>query len=254
MDVGSRLTLQVEGDRQRLGFADDAVYEGATLQTLFDQEAINWTASARWALTPLTRLVMAVQRQQDRFRFSPSRDAESTRMMPGVEFAPSALIGGSASVGVRRFAIADPDVPEFTGVVAAVDLAYTFRGATQFSVQADRDVAYSFSQSAPYYVQTSVTAGITHRLTRMWDLTVSASRQNLAYQTRTLVRRFDAQGRPIPPDAVPEGRAYAYGAGAGLRLGQRSRIGFDAVYTARPAGLSGTYENLRYFTTVTYGF
>jgi hypothetical protein len=99
-----------------------------------------------------------------------------------------------------------------------------------------------------------VTAGITHRLTPIWDLTVSAGRQNLAYQTKTLVHRFDEQGRPIPSDGVPEGRAYAYGVGAGLRLGQRSRIGFDIAYTARPAGLSGTYENLRYFTTVTYGF
>ena len=56
---------------------------------------------SRHQLTPLTTLRAASERLRRRsFPFSPERDTDSFRVMPGVEFKPRALINGSAYVGL----------------------------------------------------------------------------------------------------------------------------------------------------------
>jgi hypothetical protein len=251
--LGSRLTLNVEGRRQRLAFAADAVFEGVSLPTVLNDTVTSWTGTARWDVTPLTRIAVDVQRQQDRFELTPSRNATSLRIIPRVEFAPSALLAGHASVGIRNFRSEDPRLPAFTGVVAAVDLSYTMRGRTQFSVRTDRDIAFSYSPSAPYYMLTTVGGAVTQRFRDSWDVTGSGSRQRLAY--RTVLVAPAAPGAPAQPVAgVPEGLAYTYVLGAGFRFARSSRVGFSSEYSARPAGLSGEFRNFRYFTNLTYAF
>jgi hypothetical protein len=248
--LGPRLSLRVEGQQQRTRFDDDALYEGASLHEQLNETVLNLTGSVQYALTPLTRLVLAAQRQRNRFELSPFRDADTLRVSPGVEFAPSALIRGRASVGVRVFNPDDTRVPDFTGIVASVDLGYTHRGVTQLGFRVDRDVAYSFSPDAPYSVQTSVNGSITRRLSGTWDITGSAGRQLLGY--RQLEGATVASLHLDPAVLAGAGSALVYGAGAGLRFGRGSRLAFNVEYSARPAGLAGRYENLRYFTTVSY--
>ncbi len=83
------------------------------------------------------------------FPYSPERDTDTLRVMPGIEFKPRALVVGSAFVGFRRFTPKDPAaLPEFTGLVANLGLSYTLLGATTFGVSYARDVNYSFEEAA----------------------------------------------------------------------------------------------------------
>src|SRR5688572_13832103 len=104
----------------------------------------------RYALTPLTTFVVDTDIGRDRFKVTNLRDADSVRVMPGFELKPLALISGRVFVGYRQFDPLSETLPDYRGLVAAVDAAY-IRGATRFEAKVDRDVAYSFEAARPYY-------------------------------------------------------------------------------------------------------
>jgi hypothetical protein len=256
--IGPRLTFQIEGRRPQVRFAEDAIYRGTSLPEQLDQTATSLVGSLGYALTPLTRIIGSVDRQDDRFEFSPLRNARSMRLLATLEFGRTALISGRAAVGVRRFDASDARVQDFTGLVASTDLSYTFRGRTQFGVRIDRDLAYSFTPTAPYYLLTSVGGVATHRLRANVDVTASANRQHLGYRRLATLRSGDSQTNPadsfFADPLSGTGSTYLYGAGVSVAIRGASRIGFNVTYSARPAGVLGQYENLRYFTTISHAF
>src|SRR5206468_10908112 len=105
----------------------------------------------------------------DRFTFDRFRNADSIKVRSGFEMKPSALISGRATVGYRRFAALDSLVPDYHGVVADVDAKYTAR-ATQLDVKVNRDIAFSYQATQPYYTLTDVGLVLTERITYSWDV------------------------------------------------------------------------------------
>jgi putative beta-barrel porin BBP2 len=198
---------------------------------------------------------LLVDRQQERFEFTQSRNADSFRIAPSVEFAPTALISGRASVGMRSFDIADQLVSDFTGLVASLDLAYTLRGTTRFGVRVERDTTYSFSAVSSYYILTNVGVTMTHRLTSAWELMTFAERQLLNYAESS--RGVQASAF-TPIEGVPSvdlvGESALYGGGVGYRFSRGSRMSFTVDYLNRPAGVRGRYRNVRAYSTISYGF
>ena len=98
-----KLSLSVSGRRADLRFDDDAVFLGTSLQETLNQDTTGFNAAIKLKLTPLTTLLVRGERFTDEFPFSPERDTDSIRVMPGVEFKPRALLNGSAFVGFRKF-------------------------------------------------------------------------------------------------------------------------------------------------------
>ena len=101
--------------------------------------------------------------------------------MPGFEFDPSALVSGKAAVGFRSFTAESPAMPDFNGVVASVELAYTLLGATRFSVQFDRDVQYSYQELEPYYLLSEIGAGVTQRVSDSLGITARVGRWRMDF-------------------------------------------------------------------------
>ena len=119
----------------------------------FDLNRTETTAglNVRHQLTPLTSLTLDVNREQDRFEFTPVRDSNSTQISGGVKFDPFALIKGSASFGYRDFQPLSPTVPGYQGSTAAVALSYVALGSTKLGLGLKRDVEYSYDINQPYY-------------------------------------------------------------------------------------------------------
>ncbi len=160
---------------------------------------------------------MRGERFTDEFPFSPERDADSIRVMPGFEFKPRALLNGSAFVGFRTFTPKDPTAfPEFTGLVANLGLSYTLLGATTFGVSYARDVNYSFEPLQPYFLSDSVGASVRHALGRRFDVQVSTGRAVYAY--RDLRGGAPVAGAPPPLDDR-EDTTWNYAASLGYRPG-----------------------------------
>ncbi len=206
-------------------------------------------AALRVALTPLTTLVLAASSEDDRFEFSSIRNSRSVKVLPGFEFKPFALIAGKASVGYRHFDALNANVPDFSGVIAIVDVSYTMRDTTRLAVDFSRDVEYSFEVTAPYYVATGGTVSVTQALGTNWDLIGRVGRTTLAYQALSAVTI-------VPVDAsTRDDLVVMYGVGIGRRVVSNIRFGVDANWTQRSSVVAvRNYTGVRAGGSVTYGF
>ena len=242
--LSRRTTMGVVALRQRTSYAADAVFLGTYLRDVFDRQEDTLRASVRYKLTPLTTLVVQGEAQRARFTYTPVRNSDTVRVMPGVEFNAFALIQGSAYVGLRKLDMLGPQMPSYKGPVASVDLGYTLLGATRLSVQATRDVFYSFEIARPYYVLTGASGTLTQRIAGPFDAQARAGVQHLDY------RQAVATVQATPPDIV-----RFYGGGVGYHFGRSARLGFNVDSYQRHSTVSQRdYKGVRAGSTVTYGF
>lgn len=252
-DYGGRagLAVRVLSKTKLVGWASSNAYrfdastafEAENLSYALDRDTKAFGGGLQVELTPLTTLLVDAETGEDRFLTSPERDADSVRAMGGFRFKPFALIDGSVLVGVRSFETLSPLVPNFDGVVAAVDLGYTLR-STRFSGQYNRDITYSYENIEPYYLQTDWELTVVQKITTNVDVVGRGGRYRLDYERVGLdsdVRRSDSGVR--------------YGGGVGYTLGEYVRVGFDVNYIDRrsEADITRNYEGVRAGVTMTYG-
>jgi hypothetical protein len=245
--LASRALVGIEVRRGRTSFDEDAAFLGMNLSSALDRSTETLATKFEYELTPLTRFRLIADTERERFDDALGRGSRSITVKPGFEFAPTALIRGTAVVGYRRFDISDPAVPDFSGPTASVDIAYTLRGATQFAVRAERDVAYSVFDLQPYYVLAGGMLTATQRLTDAWDVSVNVMRQRQTYRQST------APAASVPDLLLPTGQTLrSYGGGVGYRLGATTRLGFQVERFERQSSIL-PYRTVRAFASVSYG-
>lgn len=252
--VSKRTTLGVSFWQTRIDYGGDETYLGVSVRDSFNRTTWVETASLRYALTPLTTVVMAADVVQERFEFSSIRDSDGFRVAPGVEFDASALINGSARVGFRRLRMLASGMPDYTGPVASVDLGYTLMGITRFSVVVNREVEYSYEPAQPFYLLTGVTGSVSQAVGGPWSVNARAGVQRLAYQTidasAAAALSLNIDGLAGRVDVVK-----SYGGGVGYKVGPSTRLGVNVDYITRSSQFyAQQYKGLRVGSTVTYGF
>jgi len=193
----------------------------------------------------LTTFVVRTEYMKEQFTYSPIKDADGWQVMPGFEFDPFALIGGRVFVGYQHFHTLSAVVPDYSGVVADVAADYRTH-ATRLEVTFNRNVTYSYQQTAPYYILTNVDLKVTQKITRRWDLVGHVGRQWLSYRE---IGIGDVQA------AAQADKSWVAGGGMGYQLGEAVRVGIDANYYHR---VSNTYDyrgydGLRVGGSFTYG-
>jgi hypothetical protein len=240
--LGARLEVDVEARRARFDFTQGASGD-PTIGEALNRDSDVVAATGRFDLTPLTALVVRADSVRDRFQMTPARDSDSLRVMPGLEFRPSALISGTAFVGYRRFRTLNPTVPDYAGVVASVELKYVALDAFRIVGQVKRDIDYSLDLSEPFFVSTSVGADVTQMLGVSWDVVARLRRGTLAYRAGTA----GGTGRVD--------RVRLLGLGVGRRLGDDLRIGIDVDQVVRTSALAArTFAGIRVGGSLTYGY
>lgn len=237
-------SLVLTGTRSTTAFDENETFLGADLATALNRESKSEELQLRFKLTSLTTLVVGADAVQDRFKFDSIRDANSVRVMPGFELRPSALISGTVFVGVRRFEALSQAVPDYQGLVAAVDATYV-TGPTRLGMKVARDLNYSFEPTQPYYALTDLGLIVTERVTHVWDIVGRVGRQALDYKQFKSVT-----ARPQRMDLI-----YQYGGGVGYRVGESVRLGFDATYYRRHSSEVDLrdYKGLRFGGSISYG-
>src|SRR5262249_27657916 len=101
--ITPKFSVEAAAIREITRYDADAFFAGASLQHTLNRNTTGRGVAGRKKLTPPTTLAVKVESLQDRFPYLPTRDSDSVRVMPGVEFKPRALVSGSAYVGYRRF-------------------------------------------------------------------------------------------------------------------------------------------------------
>lgn len=241
--VLSKTTLVGWAGKDTYRFDASEAFGAENLSGALDRDSTTYGTGVEVRLTPLTTLLVQGDRAEDRFVFSPERDADSTRVMGGFRFKPFALIDGTVMVGARSFETLSPVVPNFDGFVAAVDLGYTLR-STRFSGQYNRDITYSFETIEPYYLQTDWELTVVQKITSSLDVVARGGRYRLDYE------RIGLAG-----DARRSDSGVRYGGGIGHMLGEYMRLGFDVNYIDRQseADITRNFEGVRAGISVTYG-
>lgn len=243
-----KLEFGLSGRDDRFTYEQDSVFLGEPLRNL-DRVTHNAGASIKYALTPLTTIIVSGGAISDRFPISPSRNTDSVNITPGVEFKPLALISGNASIGFRRFQTLTAEVPDFSGVILAGNLSYTLLGRTVFTVTANRGLDYSFETAYPYYLGESFGLSIRQRLGGGYDFIVGAERTDLKYR-----RLGEGTDRVIGPQRVDTGRSYSLG--VGHSLSRVTRLDVLAAYSQRHSNaVSGRdYAGWRIMSSMSHGF
>jgi hypothetical protein len=244
----SRLTVELAGKAGKTRYDADAVLLGNKLSDTLDRDTSGFSIVARERLSSLTTMALRYDNDQDRFPYTPVRDNDSYRVMPGVEFKPKALISGSAYVGYRRLSPKNPLLPEYQGLVSHLALSYTLLGATMFGVSYDRDIQYSYEATNPYYLDNSVGLSVRREVGGNIDVIVTGERHRYDYRDLEI-----AVPVPLGPrtDTTDD-----YGANLGYRMKGNTRIGVGATYYTRKSTRDTlrSYDGLRAGLTVTYGF
>jgi len=243
--LSGKTSLVLTGTRSRLAFDDGETFLGADLASALNRRTDSEELKLRFKLTSLTTLVAGVEAVQDRFALDALRDANSVKVLPGFELRPSALISGTIFVGFRQFDGLSPALPDYQGPIAAVDAKY-IAGSTRFGVKVNRDLAYSYEPTQPYYALTDLGLIVTQRISAAWDLIGRTGWQSLAYQQL----QSSALASSERTDTIRE-----YGGGVAYRLGQAMRLGFDAIYYQRESSQVAlrAFEGLRFGASVSYG-
>src|SRR5262249_54702231 len=86
----ARTYVGVRGSQQRVAFDSGAPFLGANLRNELNRTITEGAATLRHQLTPLTSISVDVGRIQDRFAYSPLRDANSTTFGVEVQLDPAA--------------------------------------------------------------------------------------------------------------------------------------------------------------------
>jgi len=230
-------------DYLRMAFDQGTFYDGVNLADTLNRTTLGERVQFRYALTPLTTFTIDTGALQDRFLYSPERDANTIQVLPGFEFKPFALIAGRAQVGIRHFDMSDQAAPDYDGLVASVDARYTLV-ATQFNVRVAHDVAFSYEIERPYYTLTDTSLAVTQRVTVSWDLIGRLSAQTLSYRNLETV---------VLPQRVDH--TLAFGGGIGYRVGRMLRLGMDINYSRReaPTDVTHEYSGVRSGISISYG-
>ena len=244
--ISSKVDFEAAAYRMTSEFAEDEVFDGQNLSEALNRTRTGGAAILRYRLTPLTTLGVEFDAEQDRFEFTPLRDSNSQKVLPGVEFKPDALISGSAAVGVRRFQPLNPAVPDFTGVVSLVSLGYQLRGSTLLSFNNVRDVTYSFDATTPYYLLTTWQVSVNQWITERVRVMGSFGRQRLNYEALQVPGLADEA-------RVDEGTTVG-GSALFFTPSRKTSFGVTIDYSQRASGVATRrYDGVRVAMVVNYG-
>ena len=229
-------------------FDEDEQFRGVRLRDPLNRRSQIYAAGVRYAITPLTTLVVMGNYADERFRRSPLRNARSYSVTPGVEFAPEAAIRGSFSAGYQVFSPENPELADHHGLIMEGALNWSIAGRSTFDLGARRNVNYSYQDTEPMYLQTGVRLVVTQRLFGPIGIQGSAERQFLSYRWRHGVS-------PTPGAELREDTSDVYGGGVLVDLGRGFSVLLGAEKTRRHSAADPrqNFNRTRLLSSVTIG-
>jgi hypothetical protein len=247
--MGSRLYVGPYLLWSRVKYDQNSLFLNTDLASVLNYNSTGGGVRARYVWTPFTTFGVQMDRHGDRFASTEDRDSDNLRVVPFVEFNPSALVSGRAAFGFQTRKFLTPGSQDFTGTIAQVRLNYTFRTRTLFRIDASRQLEYSYYAGRRDYVEGAVTVGVTRRLGDSWDVGGSLGPARLSYLASNTPATSGTP--PFPDESI-----ITSDADLGYNVG-RSRVGFHFEYRSRQTDeplLARGYVRFRFGATLMYRF
>lgn len=242
--VQSKLSLELSAHREGSGYGRDAAFLGANLRERLSKHQQGVRLRLTRKLTSLTTIHAVAENVQDKFEFSPNRDAAGVRLAVGAGFGLKALVTGQAEVGFRSMDPVDAVIPSFRGLVAQAGLGYKIRGATAVHLDWNRDVHFSHETIRPYYVLNAMNFTVRRQLAGRFDGIAGLGRNSSSYvRLSEDIASIRAVSKSLSLDI-------------GYRLNRDARLGFAVTRTSRtsepPTGRD--YSGIRAGLSFSVGF
>ncbi len=241
LHVASRTLISGAVRQTTTTFDEGSVFRGEDLAQALNNGNTAVDGSVGMQLTPLTAVSLVVSREWQRFDLDPERDSDTTRITPTVTFSAGGLLTGTAAVGYRRFSGRSLALPDFSGLVATVNVGATILGRHRLDTSFGRDLRYSYEDETPYYLSTGGTVTLTTQVSASFDVRGTATHQLLDYSQSTI--------------SQPNDTYSAYGGGVGYHLRERARIGLNAEWAHRNSDATSAraFTDNRIYATFTWG-
>jgi hypothetical protein len=138
----------------------------------------------------------------------------------------------------------NPVIASYQGVTAFADLRYVFRDRIELTIDANRDVDYSYDPNGPYFLENGGRFTLTQRIVGPFGLIAIGERRDIQHQ-RLGAPSFSGR------------REITRGAGGGLAIQKSKQLRFELVYErmSRSSSEPGwrDYERQRIFASAIYG-
>jgi hypothetical protein len=237
------VSASVVARRSQILYDPGAEFRGQNLDAAMNSTNDAIDVGGGVALTPLTTVRLTYTRERSRFELSPDRNSESYRIVPSVSFSPLAFLNGSAAFGYRRFTAHSPDVPDYAGFVSTVTLGSTLFERYRIEATVSRDLAYSYDETTPEYLETGFNGSLTWQIAGPVDLRASAGRSRLHYRS------------PLVTAATDDDTATTYGFSLGYRVREHLRAALNGDWRGRGSerSIDRTYDNRRLYANLSWG-
>jgi len=216
----------------RTEFPDQPDYEGNDLNANLARDTYVFGLGLSYRLTGKTSLLAGGDQQLDRFLQTPSRDADSNRIVLGFRIDSETRLGGEIVGGVRLYRPKSPaGGPDLQTPYWNVDLRYAFGEKTRLEAGLRRDLQYS-ALTAASTTQVMETrdygARLLRDITEKIDLRLFARFREIVGDGAVIVEGPDGR----PEVTFRDDDDTSYGADLGYTW-NRLRVGLTAGYQKR---------------------
>lgn len=244
VDISPMTALTAWVGRSATAYDKDQQYVSVTLADQLNRTRETAAGGARFRLTPLTTVLLAAEFERNRFELAPLRNADSFRVGPAIALDSGAALTGNAKAGFKTFTPHDADVPSFRGLVGTARLHYALPDIVRLSLEANRDLSYSYDPVQPYYMESGARLTVEQRILGPLELIGIVERRAIRNQ-RIGGRAFDGR-REV---------TTSLGGGFGFQLQNETRFTLTYEHTERTSteSLSRNYERTRVLGSISYG-
>lgn len=184
--VTAKATLEASLTKGRATHDGGALFRGIAIASSLDRRSENLNAGFRYALTSLTNLALDFARVRDFYDDDPLRNTVDQRLFATLMFAPDAVIRGRLLVGYHRLRVKQ-GVP-FKGILADVNIGYTFKESSRLNLRYYRDTNVSFD--SPFNLQTQYGIDLVQDIAGPLKATAGISRQNTRHSENVFINQI----------------------------------------------------------------
>jgi hypothetical protein len=250
INFGMRSGVTVSYRKAETIYDEGEEFDGVDLKQALDKKVTFGHINGNWTYSEFTKIIGGSEWTRSDFRLNPLRSGTAWSHFGGFESRSDAPIAGSLRLGYKVQKHDDPAVKDFRGLVAGASLTSIVLDRVKMLVTGDRDVAYSYDDDFPFYVQQGGGVALTIRTSTRLDLLASARAEWLLYSDtfkegdRLLDSRTD--------------RATTFGAGFFYKMGGTeagSAFGLTLEQAQRNSPIdSKDFRNRRVLTNIRLSF
>jgi hypothetical protein len=160
-------SLSLDASWQRLSYSDVGFSEGQISPEL-DRNEFSAGAEFGYRLFSATQFFVRGSYFEYDFQNQTAihRKPRAAEAVLGLRFPPGSIIGGSLSLGYKRFLPETQVIPGFSGLVGEASLQYRSENLGILDLGFRRDISFSLVQGYLYFLDTTLTGRLTFRTTK----------------------------------------------------------------------------------------